>query len=110
MPPPGLRALALWGLGRLLRFRVSGASMVPTLSDGDYVLVDPSRRAEAGAVVLARHPYRSGLRLVKRVARIEGDGRLFLSGDQPVESTDSRHFGALAPGCVLGVVVARMRG
>ena len=84
--------------------------MAPTLNDGDYVLVDPLERPGVGAVVLARHPYRSGLYLVKRVARVEGDGRLFLSGDQPAESTDSRHFGALAPGHVLGVVVARMRG
>ncbi len=44
-------------------------------------------------LVLVAHPYRRDLVLVKRVARVEADGRLYLLGDEPGESTDSRHFG-----------------
>lgn len=107
-----LPELALWALGRRARYRVGGSSMLPTLAPGDQVLVDLAayRRARPrlGDLVLARHPYRTDLRLVKRVAGVSADGRCTLAGDNPAESTDSRSFGAVPCELVLGRVVLRL--
>lgn len=82
--------------------------MLPAYRDGDLVLVDAGAYAglppRPGDVVLVAHPYRSDVRLVKRVERITGDGCVFVLGDNPSESTDSRSFGALRPSQILGKV------
>jgi type IV secretory pathway protease TraF len=57
--------------------------------------------------VLVRHPYRTDLRMVKRVARVLSDGRCLLAGDNAEESTDSRTFGAVPKAYVLGRVILR---
>ena len=101
--------LLLWAVGRRRRIRIVGASMAPTFRPGDEVLVDPrayrTRPPVRGDVVLARHPYRGDVRLVKRVTRVEPSGAVFLEGDNPAESSDSRVFGALRPERLLGRVV-----
>ena len=57
--------------------------MLPTLAPGDQVLVD--RRAYTGSspqigdIVVVPHPYVVGTRLIKRVARVTEDGRLWLA-------------------------------
>ncbi len=56
-------------------------------------------------IVLARHPFVRDTEIVKRVLRIEEGDRVFLVGEDPVESSDSRGFGALAPESVLGRVL-----
>lgn len=62
---------------RAERAVVRGWSMYPTLLPGEYVLFDRiAYRRESprrGDVVLARHPSRPGLRVVKRVAAVPGD-------------------------------------
>jgi nickel-type superoxide dismutase maturation protease len=107
-----LPELALWALGRRARFRVDGDSMSPALAPGDQILVDLGAyrrtRPRPGDVVLARHPYRRDVRLVKRVAGVAADGRCELAGDNPAASTDSRGFGALPAEMVLGRVVLRL--
>jgi nickel-type superoxide dismutase maturation protease len=81
--------------------------MEPTLHHGDWVLVAP--RAYDGAcpkpgdVVVAHHPHQDGVVLLKRVARA-GEAGVFLVGDSPDGSTDSRDFGVVAPSAVLGRV------
>ena len=104
MDLPAARPRDLLGLllGRRQRFRVSGPSMAPTISDGTTVLVR-SQRPEPGDIVLVRRPEADVL-IVKRVDHLTADGRVFLRGDGSV-STDSRDFGALPPDAVLGVVV-----
>lgn len=77
--------------------------MEPTLIDGHFVLVDPGRSATIGDVVVSRHPDRPGLEIIKRVADIR-DGALDLRSDNAAAGTDSRHFGPVAAGAVLGVV------
>jgi nickel-type superoxide dismutase maturation protease len=108
----GLPDLVSWVLGRRARFRVSGASMAPTLAPGDQILVDLGayRRAapQPGEIVLARHPYRTDVRMVKRVAAVGPDGRCALAGDNPAESADSRSFGWVPAALVLGRVVLRL--
>ena len=96
---------------RRRRFRVSGDSMYPVLRDGDEVDVDldafRSRAPSPGEIVLARHPFKRDTVMVKRVARIESDGRVFVVGEDPLGSSNSRGFGALSPDAILGLVEMR---
>ena len=80
--------------------------MVPELRDGDEVLVRPTKIAAVGDVVLVDHPTRSDVRILKRVAEVRPEG-LWLLGDHPPESTDSRHFGVVPLSKLRGVVIAR---
>ena len=93
-------------LGRVL---VEGPSMAPTLRHGDQVAVWWSTRSSPrpGAVVLAELPGERGLG-IKRVAAPPADGRVWLVGDNPHGSTDSRHFGAVPVGCVKARVLVRL--
>ena len=75
----------------LLR-RVSGDSMLPRLRPGQLVLAVPlRRRLQPGQLVIVRH---DGLEKVKRIERLDGN-RVFVVGDNPADSTDSRQFGWL---------------
>ena len=88
---------------------VRGPSMEPGLRSGDRVLVDRwtyrHRPPRPGEVVLVRDP--AGRTLVKRVDRSEG-GQVWVVGDNPDRSRDSRRFGPLAGAAVAGRVVARV--
>jgi nickel-type superoxide dismutase maturation protease len=108
----GLPHLVLWALGRRTRLRVRGTSMEPALGDGSFVLVDPrayrTRAPRAGEVVVARHPYVRDFCLVKRVAADVREDRVALRGDRADQSTDSRDFGTVALGDVMGRVVLKL--
>ena len=84
--------------------------MQPTLEPGDRILV---RRLglkptpSLGSVVVTWHPQRSKLRLIKRLKSVEGTG-LWLLGDNPTESTDSRQLGTVPTNLLIGEVVARL--
>ena len=84
--------------------------MQPTLEPGDRVLVRRLGRQPApslGSVVVTWHPQRSGLRLIKRLSRVDFTG-LWLLGDNPVESIDSRQLGAVPAKLLIGEVVGRL--
>jgi nickel-type superoxide dismutase maturation protease len=98
----------LYWIGQRKAFRVSGDSMMPTLKDGDAVMMVAPRSIKPGDVVLADHPYKSSVKMVKRVQAIDGEGRVSLTGDNPAESTDSRVFGSLSLECIKGKAVCRM--
>ena len=83
--------------------------MLPTLADGAKVLVDPKGYIVTGDVVLAEHPYKTGVKIVKRVSEIADDGRLTLSGDNPAESTDSRAFGTVSLESIIGKVTSKLK-
>lgn len=81
-PFPAAYSLLVFLTGE--RAVVRGWSMYPALAPGERVLFDrvayrlgPPRR---GDIVLARHPQRPRLRIVKRVAAVPGD-RFALEGD-----------------------------
>ncbi|MGQ0842137.1 S26 family signal peptidase [Actinokineospora sp.] len=80
-------------LGRLpgRRVRVRGASMAPTLSDGDTVFAARGAPA-AGDVVLVTWMSRPGRLSVKRAVRLEPGG-WHVCGDNRSASTDSRELG-----------------
>ncbi len=101
-------AAITWARGRFLRVAIEGESMLPTLAPGDWVIVDrgASRdyRPRPGHVVLANDPRVPLREIVKRVDHIDLHGAAWLLGDNPGESTDGRHFGALSPSMVAGRV------
>jgi nickel-type superoxide dismutase maturation protease len=97
--------------GRLLRswrarVAVEGESMAPTLISGDWLLADPdayrNHSAAPGDLVLVPDPRQPSRLLVKRVADVQADGKLYVRGDAPERSTDSRTFGALEATSVEG--------
>lgn len=91
--------------------RVVGTSMVPTLDDGDFVVVVPLSprvpfaRATIGAVVVARHP-ELGL-LVKRVVERATNGWVALGGDGPW-STAPEHLGFVPQEQIVGRALFRI--
>jgi Signal peptidase, peptidase S26 len=88
--------------------------MRPTLEPGDWAIAIAAERARPGDVVVVEHPERPGLEMVKRVVSVSGyrapDGtdlvdRVWVEGDEPSSSTDSRSLGALPAESVRGRVV-----
>jgi nickel-type superoxide dismutase maturation protease len=82
--------------------------MAPTLPSGALVVARPIDRLtplRVGEVVVARRPDRRGLEIIKRIQAIDGSGGIFLVGDNPSSSTDSRQFGAVTR----EQIVARVR-
>lgn len=88
------------------RVAIEGPSMEPTVTAGDWLLVDPlayrDRPPEVDDLVLAGDPRAPDLVLIKRVVSVDPDGWLRLEGDDPMRSTDSRVFGAVDPRTVTG--------
>ena len=97
----------------LLRVTVAERSMEPALRPGDWLLVRRTRRVRAGQIVVARHPGRPDMLIVKRAARlVEGDGEVgggwWLESDNPdAGAVDSRRFGPVPAGFVEGRVLFR---
>ena len=81
--------------------------MLPTLKNGDTVMIAPTATVEVSDIVLARHPYKQSVKMLKRVAAIDESGRYSLVGDNPSESTDSRSFGTVSPEHIEGKAVCR---
>jgi nickel-type superoxide dismutase maturation protease len=78
--------------------------MLPTLRPGDRVLVTRGLRAlRPGDLVALRDPRCPSRILVKRVAAV-ASGRVSVAGDNVEASTDSRTFGAVDAGRLLGRV------
>jgi nickel-type superoxide dismutase maturation protease len=95
-----------WPIGRV---KVAERSMEPALRPGDWLLVRRTRRIRPGQIVLARHPERPDMLLVKRVAcRVYGGW--WLASDNPgAGAVDSRRFGAVPGPLIVGRVLARYR-
>jgi len=76
--------------------RVAGSSMLPVLKPGQIVVALSVRRRrlpQAGEVVIVSH---DGLEKIKRLKQLDkAANRLYVIGDNPVSSTDSRSFGWL---------------
>jgi signal peptidase I len=106
---------AAYGLRRWRPFRieVEGASMRPTLEPEDWAVAVRARRLHRGDVVVVEHPDRVGFELVKRVTHLPGDvapdglglvDRVWVEGDDPEGSSDSRTFGPVPLELVRGRV------
>jgi signal peptidase I len=81
--------------------------MAPALRHGDQVLVwmRTPKRLHVGTVVVVDLP--GQVLAVKRIARV-ADGRVWVYGDNPLGSTDSRTIGGVDRAAVRGVVLIRI--
>jgi hypothetical protein len=89
-----LAGVAWWAWQHSERMEVSGLSMAPELQPGDRLVIwkpDP------------RDPERM---VLKRAGTVGPDGVLLL-GDNPSQSTDSRHFGRVPVASVRGKAIYR---
>ena len=77
--------------------------MTPTLQSGQFVLYEPGRPVREGDVVVARHPSQL-IEIVKRVVSVDPVGLVELRSDNEVVGTDSRSFGRIDVGNVIGTV------
>ena len=82
--------------------------MDPTLPHGTIVLVRSTRNVNPNDIVLCRHPFKRDTQIVKRVKEC-GEKGVFVVGDNPDQSTDSRSFGTIPWVRVVGVVTSKMR-
>jgi nickel-type superoxide dismutase maturation protease len=88
--------------------RVRGPSMVPTLRDGDRVLVwlaAPRRTPRVGQVVVVDLPDRP--LSIKRLSVVDADGSVEVTGDNPYGSTDSRELGVVPASAIRGIGLVR---
>jgi len=107
---PDLRSATFWdklmlAIGRRTPFVVEGDSMLPTLKSGQTIIADRGANISIGDIVLAAHPFKKSVKMIKRVESIKSDGRCVLAGDNPEASSDSRAFGSISRDDILGKVV-----
>ncbi len=111
LPTAGRRELILRLCNLRRKIRVRGPSMLPEFAPGDELFLDPRayRRhpPRVGDVVMARYPLAPQETILKRVVFVSSDGRVFLRGDNPHASTDSRTLGLFPPEHILGRVTSR---
>lgn len=84
---------------------VRGRSMLPTLQEGDRLLVRYGAMPRAGSLVIVRLPDRP--LSVKRATHREADG-WWVERDNPAEGVDSWLVGAIPDDDVQAVVLARL--
>ena len=84
---------------------VRGRSMLPTLRDGDRLLVLHGARPRLGSPAVVRLP--GGVLGVKRVTRREPDG-WWVERDNPEEGVDSWSVGAVPDSAVVARVLLRV--
>ncbi|MEP7039414.1 MAG: nickel-type superoxide dismutase maturation protease [Acidobacteriota bacterium] len=109
LPEAGWKERILFFLGKRTGFLVEGNSMLPTLKDGDAVLINKKAGFETGDVVLANHPFKQSVKILKRIGEISADDKFSLTGDNADESSDSRSFGAIPKSEILGKVTCRLK-
>ena len=108
-----------------------GPSMLPTFNpSGDIVLLDRFsprflNNMKRGDIIVARSPTSARQTVCKRIRAVEGDhvrtggpfreklvtvpkGHIWLEGDNPNNSTDSRHYGTVPAALVLGRVLLKV--
>ena len=83
--------------------------MYPTLKEGDMVLINPNAALEIGDIVVARHPFKKSVNIIKRIAEILPGERYILLSDNLEESSDSRSFGAIDAKDILGKAEAKIK-
>jgi phage repressor protein C with HTH and peptisase S24 domain len=75
--------------------------MMPSLRPGQLVLFVSRPEVRTGDVVMVQH---NGLEKIKRVEQ-QGSSRIYIVGDNPAASTDSRQFGWIEKTSVIATLV-----
>ena len=88
--------------------KIHGDSMLPSFSDGDTVVfktIDNSI-VLVGDIVLAIHPFKKKINIVKRVTKINSCDEYFLEGDNEITSasSDSRSFGYISKKDIIAIL------
>jgi len=115
LPNANWKELLLLLLRKRKRFAVENYSMEPTLNAGDLVFVDTAAyrfaTPQEGDIVVAHHPHKQKLRIIKRVRFLDEDNRCYLVSDNAThpESQDSRSFGFVDLQSVVGCVTSCIR-
>ena len=81
--------------------------MQPTLRPGDRLLVATWLRPRMGDLVVLRDPDARATYAIKRVESLTERGEVVVRGDNVNVSRDSRHFGPLPRGLIVGRAVYR---
>ena len=106
-----VRETLLWMLRLRTRHQVVNLSMEPTVSPGDYLLVNPHAYRQSppvpGDLVIARHPFEDVV-ITKRVTEVVND-RVVVASDNLDFGQDSRHFGPLPLALLRGQVTCVIR-
>lgn len=85
--------------------RIVGLSMAPLLNPGQIVIA-VRLPISSNAVVIARQNNREVIKRVVRLSRLpSGSYEVWLQGDNPTHSSDSRKYGFVPAADILGVVV-----
>ncbi len=98
---PGGPPAGRWGV-----VVVRGRSMLPTLRDGDRLLVRYAGRRRPGRIALVRLP--DGVVAVKRLGHRQPDGSWWVERDNPREGVDSWAVGAVPERDVWAVAALRL--
>jgi len=93
---------------RLGPVAVSGQSMAPTYSQGDWLLVLWGGGYKAGHVIVVERESYPGVFLIKRLITRDSEGN-WVEGDNKSESTDSRQWGTISDEEIVGRVLFRYR-
>lgn len=75
--------------------------MVPAYPHGKLVFARRRKGVQIGDVVIVKH---HNMELIKRVTQLSSE-RVFVVGDNPNNSTDSRHYGWLPLSSIMGIVI-----
>ena len=83
--------------------------MSPHYHDGDvldFYELNSATKIEIGDLVVFPHPYKSQLKLFKRITKIKDGSKIFVEGDNPdpLSSEDSHNFGFINIKDVLGYI------
>ena len=75
--------------------------MLPVLKPGQIVIGMRTRNLSIGHVVIIRH---DGIEKIKRIMQVHPD-EIYVLGDNPVASTDSRTFGWIPEDSVIAKII-----
>ena len=97
-------------LSPIIKFQIYGSSMIPTLQQGDSILVNRMSylfRSPNIDDIIALYDPRDRKILIKRIIKIE-KGKYFVEGDNKNSSTDSRVFGMIGRVDIIGKIVRKL--
>ena len=91
----------------ILCFDVKGNSMLPTYKDGDSISLRrfEGQKIKVNDIVICSHPFKTNLKILKRVTKIKDGTKLFLEGDNinVSSSEDSHNFGYIDKSNVIAI-------